>query len=167
MTPAEKLDQLCGPSCLAFCAQWLGTEANVRDVAELAGLSATGTSLAGLAEAAAQLGLEGRCYRLALKDLKRINSKTPGIAHLDGGHFVVAWMDGPDAVTVIEPPRRIGQEGLQDFGRRWNGAILVVSRPGEQPKLPLFYLKWGLAAGLVGAAVVWALKRRAMAARAP
>ncbi|MCK4376580.1 MAG: hypothetical protein KAX19_14690, partial [Candidatus Brocadiae bacterium] len=67
----EKLDNLCGPLCLTFCARWLGVEADVGRVAQMAGLDPiSGTSFAGLARAAARLGLEARCYRLRLRDLR-------------------------------------------------------------------------------------------------
>jgi len=39
--------------------------------------------------------------------------------------------------------------GLADFGRRWNGAVLVVSRPGEQPTWEPAHLRWALAPAAV------------------
>jgi len=149
----QKLDKLCGPLCLTFCARWLGAEADVRQLAELAGTDETGASMAGLAKAAEALGLEARAYRLGLGDLHRLTARTPGIAHVDGNHFVVAWMDAADEVTLVRPPRSSERTALRSFGRHWDGAILVVTRPGEQPRWPRPLWHYGTAAVLVGVAV--------------
>jgi len=134
LAPAQSAESLCGPFCLTFCARWLGVEADLSKVALAAHTDPLeGTSFAGLKEAAAGLGLEGRCYRLRLTDLRRVTARTPAIAHVDGYHFVVAWMETPDEVTIVQPPFGVRRAGLRSFGRRWDGALLVLSRPGEQP----------------------------------
>jgi ABC-type bacteriocin/lantibiotic exporter with double-glycine peptidase domain len=134
LTPAQSAESLCGPLCLTFCAKWLGVEADLSKVALAAHTDPLeGTSFAGLKEAAAGLGLEGRCYRLGLADLRRVTASTPAIAHVDGYHFVVAWMETPDEVTMVQPPFAVRRTGLRSFGRRWDGALLVLSRPGGQP----------------------------------
>jgi ABC-type bacteriocin/lantibiotic exporter with double-glycine peptidase domain len=144
------VQRLCGPLCLTFCARWLGVVADLDQVARDAGSDPTaGTSLAGLLKASGKLGLEGRAYRLRLGDLSRVTSKTPGIAHMDGSHFVVVWMDEPDQVTVVQPPVGVRRMSLSAFGRRWNGAILVVSRPGEQPRWSAARAWWAVGVGVL------------------
>jgi ABC-type bacteriocin/lantibiotic exporter with double-glycine peptidase domain len=128
---------LCGPRCLAFCARWLGHEAPVRQLAAATGADRrTGTDLGSLLDAAERLGLEARAYRLELPHLRRVTPRCPGIAHVDGDHFVVVWTDSDGDLHWIEPPIEDRVMSYQAFGRRWSGAILVVSRPGEQPTWP-------------------------------
>lgn len=156
-------DYLCGPKCLTFCARWLGTEADVTEVAKQANTkNPEGTSLADLAKVASELGLEGGCYRLGLDDLRRVTSQTPGIAHVDGDHFVVVWMSADDEVTVVEPPQNVTKMPLRTFGRRWDGMILVVSQPGDQPRwTSLVYRNRPLALlAAVGVALAWILRRK-------
>jgi ABC-type bacteriocin/lantibiotic exporter with double-glycine peptidase domain len=132
LTVEERSRTLCGPLCLAFCAEWLGAPADVTDVARRAGTDGDGTTLAGLARAADQMGLEARSCRLRAEHLGRLSSRTPAILHVDGDHYVVVWASGT-GLTVVEPPRAFGLESLADVCARWDGAALVVSRPGEQP----------------------------------
>lgn len=168
--PAEALaggarpDPSCGPLCLTFCATWLGLAADSAQMARLAGTGrASGTSLAGLAKAAEESGMDGRCYRLRLADLQRITRATPAIAHVGANHFVVVWMDNPDEVTVVQPPSSVRHMSLRSFGLRWDGAALVVSRPGEQPR---FGSLWRYVAGGVALAVLLATGASALLARA-
>jgi ABC-type bacteriocin/lantibiotic exporter with double-glycine peptidase domain len=133
----QKENVLCGPRSLAYCLHLLGSDVSVSRVADLAserGNPTEGISLAALAKAATQLGYEGRCYRLRVEDLRRVTARTPGIAHVGGNHFVVVWMDGEaDRVTVIDPPCDTYDTTLLKFARNWDGVIMIVSRPGEQP----------------------------------
>jgi hypothetical protein len=158
--PCLAADALCGPRCVALCARWLRVEATVRQAVELAGTDrALGSSLAGLADAVNALGLEGRCYRLSLSDLRHVTSRTPGIAHVDGNHFAVVWSEGR-RVRYLNPPFDNLRLSLTNFGRRWNGAILIVSLPGEQPTWP-DYRRWvALAGGLALCLGLWAAVRR-------
>ena len=167
VTVEKKLDNLCGPFSLVFCARWLGQAADWGHVLDSCDVTLdTGTSFGSLAAAAGHLGLEGRCYQLELDDLRSVSPMTPAVAHVDGNHFVVVWMQDKhrDEVTVLDPPFRISHMILRDFGRRWDGALLVVSRPGEQPHFaPRFRWERGIAAGATLAAL--ALLGQAVVAR--
>lgn len=168
-TGHQTMDYLCGPLCLTFCARWLGDDAQVEAMARLAGTDRLkGTSLAGLARAGRALGLEARHYRLRLSHLKRVTSRTPAIAHVDRNHFVVVWTDASGQVTVVQPPGRSDRMSLGEFGRRWNGALLVLSRPGGQPAWSVVPDTWVLCgAVLVGLVGSWLLTRSARASRVP
>lgn len=94
------------------------------------------------------------CYSLDLEDLLSINPATPAIAHVDGNHFVVVWTDHEGELTVVDPPAEPYTQALTQFGRRWNGAAVVVSRPGEQPHWGLPYV--GLSFVAAGAVLLLA-----------
>jgi hypothetical protein len=159
-------DPRCGPECLTFCARLLGHEADEEDVVRAAGGSRRGTSLAVLEAVARRMGLEARCCAMRLGHLRRLSSATPGIAHVDGNHFVVVWAAGR-RVVVVEPEGGIEEVTFADFGHRWDGRIMVVSRPGEQAAW-WHGRVWGLAAavGFAGAAAV-ALRRGQRRGHAP
>ena len=166
LTETQKLENLCGPLCLTFCAKWLGLQANLDQVALTAGTDLpTGTSFAGLMRAATDLRLEARACQLRLEHLRCATSATPAIAHVDGDHFVVVWMAGPDEVTTIQPPLGSQRMSLRSFGRHWDGALLIVSRPHEQPAFGFVgpYRYGAVAAGaamLVLGTVLLARKKR-------
>ena len=166
MAPEQELKRLCGPACVAFCARWLGVEAETMDVAKLAETTDKGTSLRGLETAVTALGLEGKSYDLSLKQLRNVGPATPGIAHVGGDHFVIVWMptrEG-DTVMVVDPPRTVEKVSLAAFAQRWTGAILIVSRPGQQPRWPLLPGPWVVACcaalGAAGLTVAWRHRRR-------
>ncbi len=153
---------LCGPRCVRLCAQRLGVEAELTHLANLsAARPGRGPSLAALAQAAREFGLEARCYSLDLDDLREVTSTRPAIAHVDGNHFVVVWM-AEDELTVVDPPGEPYTQTLDEFGRRWNGAAVVVSRPGAQPRWGVPYLGPGLlvAGTVLLLAAVLRLRRR-------
>ncbi|MFO8006685.1 MAG: cysteine peptidase family C39 domain-containing protein [Candidatus Brocadiia bacterium] len=146
---------LCGPRCLCFCARRLGVRAELTHLANLSGAQpGRGASLGALSQAARELGLEARCYSLDLEDLLSINPATPAIAPVDGNHFVVVWTDHEGELTVVDPPAEPYTQALTQFGRRWNGAAVVVSRPGEQPHWGLPYV--GLSFVAAGAVLLLA-----------
>ena len=166
VTPGQKLKRLCGPACVAFCARWLGIGADPMAVAKLAKTTDEGASLRGLETAVTALGLEGKSYDLSLKQLRNVGPATPGIAHVGGDHFVIVWMptrEG-DTVMVVDPPRTVEKVSLAAFAQRWTGAILIVSRPGQQPRWPLLPGPWVVACcaalGAAGLTVAWRHRRR-------
>ena len=165
VTPEQKLERLCGPACVAFCARWLGVDADTMAVAELAKTTAKGVSLRGLETAVTVLGLEGRSHGLRLRQLRNVGPTTPGIALVEGDRPVVVWMPNreDDSVVVVDPPQTVEKVSLAAFGQRWSGAILIVSRPGEQPHWPLASGPWAAACCAVlgvGLTVAWRRRRR-------
>lgn len=92
-------------------------------------------SLLDLKRSAENLGIIARCDRLTLSELGQMDERTPGVAHVDGNHFVAVWADG-GGVVVVDPPGPPQRMSRREFGRRWDGYILVISRPGEQPRFP-------------------------------
>jgi ABC-type bacteriocin/lantibiotic exporter with double-glycine peptidase domain len=164
--------QSCGPRCLVFSARCLGYKADLGEAAHWSGTDEReGTSFAGLMRAANGIGLEARAYRLGLQHLSRITPQCPGIAYVDGDHFVVVWTDRAGSLHWIDPPFEDRLISHVAFGRRWGGAILVVSRPGEQPRWPsparwIAGALFLLAAALGGWDIGEALARRSRSASA-
>ena len=114
----------CGPAALLSICEFYGIKTTEQQIATLAGTTSTGTSLYGLAQAADSLGLKAAGMELSLEELK--GAKTPLIAHLNGGHFVVVVSVHKGRLTVIDPAKGVKSVALVDFLREWQGYVLLL-----------------------------------------
>ena len=64
---------------------------------------------------------------LSLEELK--GAKTPLIAHLNGGHFVVVVRFHKGQLTVIDPAKGVKSITPVDFRRNWQGYVLLLEPP--------------------------------------
>ena len=117
----------CGPAALLSICEFYGIKTTEQEIATLAGTTPTGTSLHGLAQAADSLGLRAAGMELSLEELK--GAKTPLIAHLNGGNFVVVVSVHKDQLTVIDPAKGVKSVTPVDFCRDWQGYVLLLEPP--------------------------------------
>ena len=127
----------CGPAALLSICEFYGIKTTEQAIATLAGTTPTGTSLHGLARAADSLGLKATGMELSLEELK--GAKTPLIAHLNGGHFVVVVSVHKGELTVIDPAKGVKSVAAVDFCRNasshlatrkgWQGYVLLLEPP--------------------------------------
>ena len=106
----------CGPAALLSICEFYGIKTTEQEIATLAG-NPTGTSLHGLAQVADSLGVKATGMELSLEELK--GAKTPLIAHLNGGHFVVVVSVHKGQLTVIDPAKGVKSVAAVDFCRNW------------------------------------------------
>ena len=104
----------CGPAALLSICEFYGIKTTEQEIATLAG-NPTGTSLHGLAQVADSLGVKATGMELSLEELK--GAKTPLIAHLNGGHFVVVVSVHKGQLTVIDPAKGVKSVAAVDFCR--------------------------------------------------
>ena len=114
----------CGPAALLSICEFYGIKTTEQAIATLAGTTPTGTSLHGLAQAADSLGVKAIGMELSLEELK--GAKTPLIAHLNGGHFVVVVSVHKGELTVIDPAKGVKSVAPVDFCRDWQGYVLLL-----------------------------------------
>ncbi len=124
----------CGPAALLSICEFYGIKTTEQEIATLAGTTPTGTSLHGLAQAADSLGLKATGMELSLEELK--GAKTPLIAHLNGGHFVVVVSVHKGQLTIIDPAKGVKSIAPVDFRRDasshlatckgWQGHVLLL-----------------------------------------
>ena len=118
----------CGPAALLSICEFYGIKTTEQEIATLAGTTPTGTSLHGLARAADSLGLKATGMELSLEELK--GAKTPLIAHLNGGHFVVVVSVHKGQLTVIDPAKGVKSIAPVNFNR--NASSHLATRKGWQ-----------------------------------
>ena len=125
---------LCGPFSLSVVCQRLGVKADVRQIAQLAGTTAEGTSLKGLADAAHQFGLHAKGLRMSPRQL--LDWKTPLILHIRDDHFLVVENVIGENLRLIEIDREPYLMAMSELVKVWKGYALTVSNPEHsKPKL--------------------------------
>ncbi|MCH8330803.1 MAG: peptidase domain-containing ABC transporter, partial [Bacteroidetes bacterium] len=124
----------CGPACLASLVKYFGGEVYLERVRELSGTNKQGTSLLGLYQAAAELGMEGEAYDSAsLKDLQEI--EMPCILHVekDEGsrhHFIVYYKyDGDGNYLINDPEIGVTWMPAKELDTMWkSNALMTVQK---------------------------------------
>lgn len=126
----------CGPAALATLLTYhFGEHSTEDEIAILAGTyTEMGTSMLGLRNACRAKGYEATGYRMTLPQLKAVvnDEGLPVIAHYREplAHFAVVVAVDEDAVLVSDPASGCVTLPLDDFLRRWSGAVLVVRPKG-------------------------------------
>ena len=94
--PDPHAQAMCGPECLARVLKHYGIEAAPREIARLAGTTAEGTTMLGLAQAAETKGLQAKGMLLGWQELREIPK--PSILWTPARHYLVLEdVEGPGA----------------------------------------------------------------------
>ena len=124
---------LCGPICVREVLSRAGIDADVDELAELAGVDSSGTSLEGLARAAEAKGF--RAGLLWLDDpldlavlLRELD--LPVIAHVFSSHFVLVESIGEEKVLLYDPSFHKVECSLERFRSIWRGVAMAFYREG-------------------------------------
>ena len=114
--------QSCGPRALRRAARAQGLNPGLPELRRLAGTTAQGTSIAGLARAARALGFEAVAARCDFAGAMATGA--PFIAHLRGDHFVLVDRCAPSRVRLSGTwPGTISREA---FEQQWSGFLLTL-----------------------------------------
>jgi hypothetical protein len=127
-TPA---DADCGPRALLLVCQKLGVKTDMATLRKMAGTTAEGTTLAGLAQAAQKLGLKAEGVQVSREALPDISP--PAIAWDRRQHFLVLFAlagNGEQATATIHDPNQLTEETLsqENLLQRCGGYLLLVHR---------------------------------------
>jgi ATP-binding cassette subfamily B protein len=118
----------CGPAALATVAAFYGKRTSLARLRDLAGTDRRGTTLAGLCNAAEEIGFRARAVRATREALAQ--TKLPAIAHWhesERSHFVVLFRATRKRVIVGDPAAGIRKLSCADFHRNWTGVLLLVT----------------------------------------
>ena len=132
----QRAELTCGPAALATLLTYhLGDPCTEDELAKLAGTyTERGTSLLGLRNACSAKGYEAVGYRMTLPQLRTALEQggVPLIVHYREplAHFAVVVAVETDAVLVSDPSSGCVTLTLDDFTRRWSGAVLAVRPKG-------------------------------------
>ncbi|HEX2139659.1 MAG TPA: peptidase domain-containing ABC transporter [Woeseiaceae bacterium] len=91
----------CGLACLAMACDHYGRRMELRELRQLFQLSLRGATLAGIMQAASELGLQTRPLRLDIGQLDRL--ALPALLHWNLNHFVVLARAGRRRIVILDP----------------------------------------------------------------
>ncbi len=121
----------CGPRSLLIACQILGIDANFDELAETSDFSeGTGTTMAGLYNAATLKGINPAGVKASLSDLYQL--EMPVIAHVNEDHFLVVTEADPRQIRVRDPIQQYDTLSPKGFERIWNGALLIFTIDREE-----------------------------------
>ena len=117
----------CGPRALLLLCPQFGLHTNLDTLRQRAGTTAKGTTMAGLARAAASLGLQAKGVQVDRQALAQVS--LPAVAWYDGNHYV-DLLSANDEQAVIRDPNKPGEETIStnELLGRSSGFLLTLSR---------------------------------------
>jgi len=133
-----KPDNACGPRCLWAIMQITKAgkpDCGIKCIYELIGQEPfTATNFNDLKDAAQKLGFSAKGYKLAIKDLKKINGyiivpigNAAGTA-LDPWHFILVKQVTEDYIIIIDTKTLKSQAlVISEFQQLWKGYALVIA----------------------------------------
>jgi hypothetical protein len=121
--PLQRKRYDCGPAALAELLRLRGVEARSEDLEHLAGTTPSGTTMLGLQEAAAAMGVKSQGMILGFDDLRRV--PLPVLVFVKGRHFVLVTDVGAASVSLHDPALGRIKVGRAQFLRDWHGESLV------------------------------------------
>ena len=126
----EQYDEMtCGTTCIMMIAKYYGKLFSSARLRELAHVDLSGSSLAGLASAAEQLGFSTRGMKLDYETLMSV--ALPCIVHWKGYHFVVVYKIDEKHVWMCDPALGHRKFRKENFLEGWKGITLTLE-PGVE-----------------------------------
>ncbi len=115
----SQLDAMdCGPTCLKIVAKHYGKEVSLEDLRKSSYIDREGVSLAGIKEAAEQIGLETFSVMITWNDLLQ-KAPQPCILHWEGNHFVVVYRVTNSKVYISDPAKGKYALDVSEFKKKW------------------------------------------------
>lgn len=119
----------CGPACLAGIAQFYGKTISLSHIRQLAQTGDQGTSLAGLQDAASQLGFQAEAVQGDYEGLQQ--APLPALIHLERtglvAHYIIVDQVTRHGISLRDPADgkayRWSRQKLEHY---WSGAALLL-----------------------------------------
>ena len=127
----------CGAACLSSIIKYYGGNVSLERLLELTKTTKEGTNFYNLKEAASEIGLNSKGYKLdSLNQLSEIEK--PFISQIvqnNYHHFVVIYKIKKQKITIMDPAKGMLKMSLDEFENMWTGYILVLE---PFKKLPIY-----------------------------
>ncbi|MEP6909482.1 MAG: peptidase domain-containing ABC transporter [Actinomycetota bacterium] len=122
----------CGAACLAMVTRHFGRDVSLAHIRRLVHTSIDGTSLAGIASGAEEVGLRVRSVKASKTRLDEL--PLPAVCHFDGNHWVVLYGVEDKRVRLADPARGLVKMDRAEFEEKWSGysALLAYGEGLEQ-----------------------------------
>jgi len=108
----------CGPTCLRMIAKFHGKTFSREFLREKAGITRTGVTMAGIADAAEAIEMRTLGMRIALESLVN-EAPTPFIVPWRQKHFVVVYKTTKEKIYIADPAQGLLDYSHQDFLEAW------------------------------------------------
>lgn len=127
----------CGSACLLSIIRYYGGNVPITNLVELTKTNKEGTNFYNLYNAAIQIGLTGKAYKInSISELVEI--KKPFISQVvinNYTHFVVVYKISATEITIMDPAKGMVHLLVDEFNDIWTGYIMILE---PYKKLPLF-----------------------------
>jgi ATP-binding cassette subfamily B protein len=122
----------CGAACLAMVTRHFGRPVSLSHIRRIVHTSIDGTSLAGIASGAEQVGLRVRSVKASKTRLDEL--PLPAVCHFEGNHWVVLYRVDEKQVRLADPGRGLVKMDRGEFEEKWSGyaALLAYGEGLEQ-----------------------------------
>jgi ABC-type bacteriocin/lantibiotic exporter with double-glycine peptidase domain/CRP-like cAMP-binding protein len=132
----------CGAACLAMVTRHFGRPVSLAHIRRLVHTSIDGTSLAGIASGAEQVGLRVRSVKASKTRLDEL--PLPAVCHFDGNHWVVLYRVEDKLVRLADPARGLVKMDRAEFEEKWSGysALLAYGEGLEQAPIGDANVDW-------------------------
>ncbi len=115
----------CGAACLAMVTRHFGRPVSLAHIRRLVHTSIDGTSLAGIASGAEQVGLRVRSVKASKTRLDEL--PLPAVCHFEGNHWVVLYRVDDKHVRLADPGRGLVKMDRAEFEEKWSGYSALLA----------------------------------------
>ena len=127
----------CGSACLLSIIRYYGGNVSINSLNELTKTNKNGTNFYNLTEAAKEIGLTGKAYKLSsTKEIIQIDK--PFISQVvinNYTHFVVVYKISDTKITIMDPAKGMVNMIIDEFNDIWTGYILTLE---PYKRLPIY-----------------------------
>jgi len=119
----------CGAACLSSVARFYNLDVPLARIRQHAGTDRKGTNIAGMLEAAGQLGFEAKGVRGSFESLFQV--PIPAIAHVVVNaqlhHYIVIYRINKQKISIMDPSDgKLHVMKLSDFREVWTGVLILL-----------------------------------------
>ena len=127
----------CGSACLLSIIKYYGGNVSREKLLELTNTTKDGTNFYNLLEAANEIGLSAKGYKV--DDISKLYEiETPFISQVvidNYTHFIVVYKMHNQKITIMDPAKGMRTISLEEFTSIWHGYILILE---PYKKLPIY-----------------------------
>lgn len=109
----------CGATCLKIIAKHYNKIIPIQELRELSETTRTGSSLAGISDAAEHIGFRSLGVKISLQQMEE--APLPCVLHWNKNHYVVLYEIKKDIYYVSDPAHGLINYNEQDFLKHWIG----------------------------------------------
>jgi ATP-binding cassette subfamily B protein len=113
----------CGAAALAMIARHYGRPVSLAHIRGVVFTSTDGTSLAGIAHGAEEVGLAARAVKASKSRLDEL--PLPAVVHWKGNHWIVLYDVQDGRVRVADPAVGLRRLSREEFEEQWSGYVVV------------------------------------------